>query len=64
MRTAPADGDGECEWDAEGDAVDEEAARDGEDAGLAVVIPALHAARDRPAAQVVTTIAVRRYMLM
>jgi hypothetical protein len=29
--------------------------------GLAVVIPALHAARDRPAAQVVTAMAVRRY---
>jgi hypothetical protein len=30
-------------------------------AGLAVVTPAVHAARDRPAAQVVTAMAMRRY---
>jgi hypothetical protein len=29
---------------------------------LAVVIPTLHAARDRPAAQVITAMAVRRYV--
>jgi hypothetical protein len=64
------------EADAERDAADEDAAwlAAGEDAawlaagdgdgvvpGLAVLIPTLHAARDKPAAQVATLVAMRRY---
>jgi hypothetical protein len=56
---------GLAEADVECDAAGEDAVRlaagDGDVPGFAVVIPALHAARDRPAAQVVTLMAMRRY---
>lgn len=60
------EGDAVCEGDAAGeDGVGEDAVRlvagERDVAVLAVVIPALHAARDRPAAQVVAAMAMRRY---
>ncbi|HEX6448806.1 MAG TPA: hypothetical protein VF060_05030 [Trebonia sp.] len=59
---ADADGDGECD----GDGVGEDPARlevcEGDSDGWAVVIPAEHAARDRPTAQVSMDITVLRYV--
>ena len=51
---------GECEEDAAGEGPVRLALGEGDVPGLALVIPALHAARDRPAAQVITAMAVRR----
>lgn len=57
--------DGLTEADVECDAAGEDAARlaagDGDVPGFVVVTPTLHAARDSPAAQVVTLVAMRRY---
>jgi hypothetical protein len=60
----PAAGDVVCE----GDAVGEDAARaavgEGDLAGFTLVIPALHAARDRPAVQEATVMAMKRYVFI
>src|SRR5262245_46514221 len=57
----PAEADVVCE----GDAVGEDPARlaigERDVTGFAAVIPAVHAARDRPTAQDVTAMAMRRY---
>src|ERR1700756_2054864 len=60
------DGDGVGEAGVEGDAVGEDAVwlavGEGDSAGLAVVIPAEQAVTDRPAAQIVMAMAMRRCM--
>ena len=73
VSTGPAEADVVCEEDAVGEdpvrlAVGDGpvrlAVREGDVTGFAVVIPALHAARDRPAAQDVTAMAMKRYVFI
>jgi hypothetical protein len=69
----PSGGGAECEEGAVGEeparlAVGEEPVRlavgEGDGPDLAVVIPTVQAARDRPIAQVITAMAVRRYVFI
>jgi hypothetical protein len=73
MVTGPDGGGAECEEDAVGEdpvrlAAGEGPVRlamgEGDVPDLAVVIPTLHAARDRPVMQVITAMAVRRYVFI
>ena len=58
---AEAEAEAVCEGGATGEDPVRFAAGGGDVTGFAVVIPALHAARDRPAAQDVTVMAIKRY---
>jgi hypothetical protein len=61
---AECDGDAACEDGTAGEDPAWLAMGEGDVPGLALVIPTLQAARDRPATQVITAMAVWRYVLI
>lgn len=58
---AEAEAEAVCDGDAAGEDTLRLAVGEGDVTGFALVIPAVHAARDRPAAQDVTVMAIKRY---